>query len=88
MWDTESRDVTIKCYEGYGNKIDGPALADGPEFTIIECGSDSTPNEPTPDDSNDEVTKEDMVNAINDYLVHKTITHEECIEIINQYYGV
>ncbi len=40
------------------------------------------------DDSNDEVTKEDMVKAINNYLIHKTITHEECVEIINQYHGV
>ncbi len=43
MWDTKSRDVTIKCYEGYGNKIDGPALADGPEFTIIKCDDSTTP---------------------------------------------
>ncbi len=87
MWDTKSRDVTIKCYEGYGNKINGPALADGPEFTIIKCG-DSAPNEPTPDDSNDEVTKEDVTNAIRDYLLYGIITKEDCVEIMNGYYGV
>ena len=43
MWDTKSHDVTIKCYEGYGNEINGPALADGPEFTIIKCDDSTTP---------------------------------------------
>ena len=83
MWDTESRDVTIKCYEGYGNKINGPALADGPEFTIIECGSESEPA-PEPEQENDsESDSEDPVDY--DEEQNNEESNSDMLELVRSY---
>ncbi len=97
-WNVTVRD--IKAQSGvWGSSSVCIDLAKGHDFEVynIEATGFSETSKPSQtkdprngkqDDKDEVITEEDMIDAINDYLLYQTITKEECVEIINKYHGV